>query len=398
MNGDAHTRRFIRPLLLAPLLALAGVSPAAEPTLEERLEHAWSTEDWSTAEGLLEARHQRQPDDPATLRRWGMAAAYQGRYATALERLEAAHERAPEDTDIRLARARVHAWRGDLATAEAQVEAIRADHPELAEAQDLAAQFTTFRAGHTPWRFTVGHARSEVRIGDDARLPWRETDLTAAYTFGEPTRPRPVTLTGRLHLADRDGDSDQQLNLGAVRTLASGPIVRGAFGIARKGNYLPEFHWMAGINLRLRPDSGHLGETRLDGAIDRRHYADGDTLVLAPTLHQAFFPAPEGARLWARLRPQAVNGSDNQWRSGYLVRLDARVLSHWTVYGGQNVAYEHDGTLVGQNESEVRSLFFGASRQFGPRHRLECGVTREEREHALDWRRVEWRCAIDSRQ
>ncbi|MEF8794390.1 tetratricopeptide repeat protein [Thiohalorhabdus sp.] len=418
-------------LLLA--LPAGGPERTEADTLAARVEAAWSAGEWPTAEKRLKRLHKRNPGNAETLRRWGLAAAYQGGYDRALRRLRQAREISPRNTDILLGLARVHVWRGARNLAVDQVAAVLAREPELAEAHALRGQLAYYRgdldaaedyyrtalakepgsesaqqgleqirqarADHTPWRFDVGHSRSRVYIGD-ATLSWQATEIAIAHTFGGPGADRSGTLTARLHQAERAGTSGRQVSVGGVWPLSQRGRLRGEVGVAGGADFLPRSYWRLGGNLRLRGGSDSVGPTALDAYVSHRRYADGDTWLLAPALEQAFWDGPAGPRLKTTLRLLTVRGSDANWDTGYALRLDGRLYPDWQAYAGYSVAYETDetydadGNVVGFRTSEVRTAFAGLGWQFTDRQQLECGLTYQEREHAASWQREAWRCGL----
>lgn len=391
---------------------------------------AWAAENWAAAEKRLGKLHRREPDNADILRRWGLAAAYQGDHERALKRLRQARTLEPENTDILLALARVHAWQGDYQKSEQQVTEVLDQAPDLAAAHSMQGQLAFYRgdlssaAGHyrdalkrapgsqearsglerirrardehSPWRFDLTHARSRVHVGD-AEIDWQETNFGAARTFGGPAAKHPWTLTGHIHRAVRAGDSATQFGLGGILPLPPHATLRAEAGGARGADFLPRSYWLVGGNWRLRQGGTLLGPTSLDATVSRRTYTDGTTDLLGPALEQSFLIAEHGARLRTTLRLLEIRDSEGDWRTGYSLRLDSQLNRDWEIYGGYSVAYETDGDLIGEKAPEVRTAFGGVAWQFAENQRLSCTRTRQARDHIAGWRRQEWRCSLTLR-
>ncbi|MBA4138678.1 MAG: hypothetical protein C0518_15340 [Opitutus sp.] len=413
------------------LLALFAASVArAAPTLEDALA-AKRAGDHARAITLFQQLAAVEPADAEVLYHLGTVQGWAGRYDESLATFERARVLAPRDTDIRLGHGRVLAWSGKLARAETIFREILAEQPGNLEALNMLGRVLTWQRqldaasevfddilttapsntdaligqgdierfqerfsaarefyqraleiepdsadlqqrlasvrGAGRWRLDFGFEHSN--FSGDARDDWQGWDAALRYTLDRRTG-----LSLGYERARRFNFTDEQYSVGADRRFTD------RFNASARLSATPSADFFARRSLAL-------------GGVWRARNASeqwGTTLLLADyraadfgvgTAHSLWLGGTQyvSARVGLTLKGLLTRNLNDDWTSGWQVRLDAEPNDHWRWSIGYADASESLSSTIFDftRDLRTRTLFGSVYRAFSATLGMRLDLTRE---------------------
>lgn len=384
--------------------------------------------DFALAVAELEAALTLRPDSVEALHLLGTVLAFEGRYDEALQRLARARTLDPDNLDVELAEARVLSWSGDYAAAGRAVSTILTARPDNLEARLLAARIAFYQGGLAKAEqhlaavlareprngaalLLLGDVKRAGGAPDAARDAYEQAAeidpaSTAVQERLEQTRTRPWRLDlggnyssfsredrqdwtegflqlrreiggrsglyGRIDGAERFDQRDLQLTAGADHRVNDWLSGYAAAGGTPSADFLPRWMVSAGGSARLRTGDETLGATVL--TFDYRHsdYDTGGVDSLSPGVAQHFLDG----RIWVTGRWINTFNEDNDWTSGWLVRLDWQARDDLGLHAGLANAPE---TVLGET-IDTFSYFAGVVYRLSAERSLRLDYLHDDRE------------------
>ena len=422
--------RLVRLLLASAAVALATAVAQPAATFDEALA-AKRTGDHARAIALLQELAAAQPEHAEILFHLGTVQGWAGRYEDALVTFERALRLAPSDVDVQLGYGRVLAWSGKHARAEAIFRRILEAHPENLEAQNMLARVLTWQrqldaAGDIYRKIlstTPSNTDALIGQGDVERLQDRFADARDLYRQALALEPDSTEIQQRL--ASVRGAGRWRLDAGAEISTFAGNSREDWHGIdvalrysvdRRTGaslayDYARRFgltdvqyslggdrrfndRWNGSARLSFTPQADFLARRTLALAANWRMREAGENsgpIVLLADYRASDFGVGTAHSLWlgatryfsARLALTAKGllsrNLNDDWTSGWQVRLDGEPTDHWRWHAGYADGYESLSSTVFDftRQLRTRAVFVGAYREFSSTLGVRVDLTRE---------------------